>query len=348
MLNYLLLTTFFSLFVSNNAANLIELRNAHYANTLTTNQLKYVAGLSNTTNLNELLDNICIPRVVGTDGHNRVHNYIVNQLKGLGWHIEVDKFHDRTPIFGDLEFRNIIATPNPNADRYLTLSCHYDSKYFREFDFEGATDSAVPCAMLLNLATVMRNELAEQRDDVDLKFIFFDGEEAFEHWGPRDSIYGARHLAAKYENEFKPGLGASNLERIDMLVLLDLLGTPNPRFFSYFRNTDKWYLKFFDAERRLKKRGLLAGTSSYFQDRQGYAGVEDDHIPFLQRGVPILHIIPVHFPTVWHTAKDNRKAIDITTTENLNKILRVFTAEYLHLAIDDDDIDHEDTQHYEL
>ncbi|KRT82817.1 Peptidase [Oryctes borbonicus] len=240
MLNYLSLITFLSILFLNNAAQIKELQNAHNANTLTTNQLKYVAGLTNTTNFNDLLDNICIPRVVGTDGHNKVHDYIVNQLEGLGWHVEVDSFHERTPIFGDLQFRNIIATPNSKADRYLTLSCHYDSKYFKEFDFEGATDSAVPCALLLNLATVMKKELAEQRNDVDLKFIFFDGEEAFEHWGPRDSIYGARHLAAKYENEFEKSLGATNLERIDVLVLLDLLGAPNPRFVSYFRDTAKW------------------------------------------------------------------------------------------------------------
>jgi len=37
-----------------------------------------------------------------------------------------------------------------------------------------------------------------------LKFIFFDGEEAFEEWGPEDSIYGARHLAAKWEQTAYP------------------------------------------------------------------------------------------------------------------------------------------------
>jgi hypothetical protein len=37
-----------------------------------------------------------------------------------------------------------------------------------------------------------------------LKFIFFDGEEAFEEWGPTDSIYGARHLAAKWEQNAYP------------------------------------------------------------------------------------------------------------------------------------------------
>ena len=39
--------------------------------------------------------------------------------------------------------------------------------------------------------------------DVTLQFIFFDGEEAFVNWTPTDSIYGARHLAAKMEGRMK-------------------------------------------------------------------------------------------------------------------------------------------------
>ena len=32
-----------------------------------------------------------------------------------------------------------------------------------------------------------------------LQFVFFDGEEAFEEWTETDTIYGARHLADKWE-----------------------------------------------------------------------------------------------------------------------------------------------------
>lgn len=30
-------------------------------------------------------------------------------------------------------------------------------------------------------------------------------------------------------------------------------------------------------------------------------GIDDDHRPFLQRGVPVFHVIPLPFPHVWHT-----------------------------------------------
>lgn len=35
--------------------------------------------------------------------------------------------------------------------------------------------------------------------DYSLQLIFTDGEEAFRQWGPTDSIYGARQLAADME-----------------------------------------------------------------------------------------------------------------------------------------------------
>lgn len=38
-----------------------------------------------------------------------------------------------------------------------------------------------------------------QGEDLALQLVFFDGEEAFQQWTATDSLYGARHLAAKWE-----------------------------------------------------------------------------------------------------------------------------------------------------
>ncbi len=61
------------------------------------------------------------------------------------------------------------------------------------------------------------------------------------------------------------------------------------------------------------------------------AAVEDDHVPFMRRGVPILHLIVVPFPSVWHKASDNERAVDFADVADVNKVLRVFVAEYLQL-----------------
>ncbi len=52
-------------------------------------------------------------------------------------------------------------------------------------------------------------------------------------------------------------------------------------------------------------------------------------IPFLDLGVPILHLIAVPFPPVWHTDRDNMLAIDPPTIDALSKITKVFVAEYI-------------------
>ncbi|XP_045771516.1 glutaminyl-peptide cyclotransferase-like [Maniola jurtina] len=310
----------------------------HEAQELTDNNIKDIAKLSDRNHFKKVLDEILIPRVVGTPNHDKVGDYIANEMRGLGWDVTEDVFPDHTPVFGTLNFRNIIATLNPNADRYLVLACHYDSKYTREHVFVGATDSAVPCAMMINLAAVMAKQLDPLKNSSpSLMFIFFDGEEAFRHWGPKDSIYGARHLAKMWHGTpYRDG--ANHLQRLDVLVLLDLLGTPDPVFYSYFKSTEKWYIRLASAEQRLAELGQLSAYSpgkaeqTYFRLESSNAAIEDDHLPFMRRDVDILHIIPNPFPSVWHTARDDMSALDFNTIDNLNKIFRVFVAEYLHVS----------------
>lgn len=104
---------------------------------LTNNDLQYLSALSDRKHLNRVLDNILIPRIVGTENHEKVVKYIVKEMKRLKWHIHIDEFTENVPIFNRITFKNIIATLNPNAERYLVLACHYDSKYFKNEIFEG-------------------------------------------------------------------------------------------------------------------------------------------------------------------------------------------------------------------
>jgi glutaminyl-peptide cyclotransferase len=179
-------------------------------------------------------------------------------------------------------------------------------------------------------------ESIRDNKEVSIMLIFFDGEEAFLQWSPIDSIYGARHLAAKWEEE-------KFLHRIDVFVLLDLLGAPDPTFYSLNQESGGWYSRLRETEDRLSHRNLLKrytssgiashGPNTMFNQLSVQAGIEDDHLPFMRRNVPILHLIPVPFPEVWHKIQDDRKAIDLATVENLLKILRIFVIEYLHIEM---------------
>ncbi|KAG6909641.1 hypothetical protein DXG01_016423 [Tephrocybe rancida] len=315
---------------------------------------------------------LLIPRVSDTENNTIVRNYIITTLKALEWHIEVDEFTDKTPI-GTKRFRNIIATKDPTASRRLILSAHYDSKYgasYPDNQFVGATDSAAPCAMMLDLAEAL-NPLLDQRKkrlddgleededvaDTTLQLVFFDGEEAFVSWTATDSIYGARHLADKwgtthlspYDKRHLMGMHSTELSGIEHLILLDLLGAPQPRIRSYYLETAWLFDALMSVERRLgdsgaftfeNEQGMAPGKwTSYFRSREevqiNYGYVGDDHVPFLERGVSVLHLIPEPFPRVWHTLKDDASALDIPTMRRWNIMLRVFLSEYLHLRPED-------------
>ncbi|NWI49953.1 QPCT cyclotransferase, partial [Calyptomena viridis] len=278
------------------------------------------------TDVSEMWQNdlrpILIERYPGSPGNYFVRQHIKHRLQRLnaGWEIEEDTFQRYTP-YGYQTFSNIISTLDPSAKRHLVLACHYDSKFFGQQwqgrVFVGATDSAVPCAMILELARALDNKLqliktsSTSRPDLSLQLIFFDGEEAFVRWSPSDSLYGSKHLAQKMASTPHPP-GSTTTSQLQGIV-------------SSFHLPNKQKLH----NMNLLKNHLVEGQ--YFHSTSHRGLVEDDHTPFLLRGVPVLHLIPSPFPAVWHTMEDTEENLDKTTIDNLNKILQVFVLEYLNL-----------------
>lgn len=317
-------------------------KNVHHKETLergfrisTTEDLRYFAQqLSNENNFRGHLNKVLIPRPVGSKGHREVKEYIASTMRGLGWDVETPTFTDKTPI-GDRQFTNIVATLDPSAPRRMVIACHYDTLLKPE-GFLGATDSAVPCAMMLNMAGTMKRNLADLRSekpDLTLQFIFFDGEEAFVRWTSTDSIYGSRNLAETWESQGynHKGVTGNHNDRIDIFVLLDLIGARGMKFSKLERSTGDWYDRLVAIERNLRRTDVITGGNTLFQDEFLPAGIEDDHIPFKRRGVPILHLIAYPFPRAWHKMGDNQDSLDFSQIADFNAILRVFLAEYLHL-----------------
>ncbi|XP_044524509.1 glutaminyl-peptide cyclotransferase-like protein [Gracilinanus agilis] len=285
------------------------------------------------------LQPLLVERTPGSPGNSKVRQFLEDELRalGAGWQVKVDAFSAPTPL-GPMAFASVVATLSPEAPRRLTLACHFDSKLFPPGvpPFLGATDSAVPCALLLELARALDPQLRRSKDrgaPVTLQLLFLDGEEALKEWGPEDSLYGARHLAQRME-QTPHGLGVSEIQAIELFVLLDLLGAPNPVIKSHFPKTASWFQRLSSIEKRLHRLGLLASHPRelmYFQQGPPLGAVDDDHVPFLRRGVPVLHVIPTPFPVVWHTAADTEANLHAPTVHNLSRIFAVFLAEYLGL-----------------
>ncbi|RYO89782.1 hypothetical protein DL766_002631 [Monosporascus sp. MC13-8B] len=310
-----------------------------------------------------LLAPILIPRVPGTPGSVAVQHHFVNffaqQLPE--WKLQWHNSTSRTPATGDTEvpFSNLIFTRDPpwaqagDVGR-LTLVAHYDSLY-RPEGFIGAIDSAAPCAMLMHVARSIDHALAKKWKDLEssgmaglalegekgVQILLLDGEEAFATWTATDSLYGARALAESWEAEAHPAVAAyrSPLDSIDLFLLLDLLGAADPRVPSYFQATHWAYQGMAKIEERMRKLGLLKSTpkrpflpeSRKHPVQFGGASVQDDHVPFMVRGVPVLHIIPMPFPPVWHTMEDDGEHLDPATVDDWAKIVAAFAAEWMEL-----------------
>lgn len=121
--------------------------------------------------------------------------------------------------------------------------------------------------------------------------IFFDGEEAFVDWTQADSLYGSRHLADLWDGKthLKGGQSIKQLDRIEVMVLLDLIGAANSQFVNFFRSTQGLFVRLSDIERSLVAGNVLDGQQNeIFVRRNSYSTIDDDHRPFLQKGKSFL------------------------------------------------------------
>jgi len=294
-------------------------------------------------NFKGVLSPLLATRVPSTPGSKVARDYIVQFLENLGWSIELDEFTQDT-IIGEKTFVNIIATYHPDSPRRLVLAAHYDTKITPE-GFIGAIDSAVPCAMLLNIATKLNGLLQsfKKTPELTLQLIFFDGEEAFKTWTDTDSLYGSRHLASLWNSTsytVKPNLGfcqrksRTELDRIDSFVLLDLIGAKSPKFWHYSDFEGSLYdlMRFSEDKMRLTRPGCnldkVMASKSGRPSRQ--RSIQDDHIPFLKLGISrILHLIAAPFPAVWHTLDDNDENLDFPTILYVEDLVLYLTLQYL-------------------
>lgn len=278
------------------------------------------------------LDSILIPRVPGTPGNLQVRQYLAGRIRKLGWTVEFDTFTQDT-IIGEKEFSNVIGYSNPSAKKHVVVTAHYDSKLFPPTaegkHFLGATDSAVPCAMILSIMENLNEQLMKrQKQDPGrgVIIVFFDGEEAFKEWTATDSVYGSTHLAKKWKRD-------GFFQKMELFVLLDLLGARNPTFSSSFKSTEHHFKRMWQLEKELGKLGLLESKDKmYFKERGNMWGIEDDHKPFENRGYKdIVHLISAPFPSQWHKMTDDAEHLDCPTIHNLMKIFQLWIAELFDL-----------------
>lgn len=226
------------------------------------------------------------PRWIGSPGHAKAEAFIRKQFEHD--HLEEDTFTATTPE-GPMQMRNFIVRFPGNKDGVIVVATHYETNYpLRNINFVGANDGGSTTGLLIELANHLRGRTL---DGYSVWLVFFDGEEAVQQWSHSDSLYGSRHLAAKWQND-------GTLRRIKAFLLADMLGDKNLDV-ERDLNSTPW------VEDVVKKAATRLGYQSYFFATSDQ--VEDDHLPFVQRGVPSADVIDLDYGpqnSYHHTAQD--------------------------------------------
>jgi Zn-dependent M28 family amino/carboxypeptidase len=217
-------------------------------------------------------------RYVGSPDHASAEAFIRSQFapeiaKGT---FETDSFVASTPI-GMVPMRNYIARYPGKKDGIIVLASHYETNYpLKDINFVGANDGACTTALLIEIAHYLRTHPPE---GYSVWIVLDDGEEAIREWSDSDSLYGTRHLAAKWSKD-------GTITKIKAFLLADMIGDKDLNI-DRDTNSTPWLLDL------LKQAARNTGhASSVFKND---TTVSDDHLPFRQRNVPVLDIIDIDY-----------------------------------------------------
>ncbi|MGB1251607.1 MAG: M28 family peptidase [Candidatus Promineifilaceae bacterium] len=243
------------------------------------------------------------PRYPGSEGHLQLREYIVEQLTESGWEVERQTFQ-----VNGFDAVNIIARANVDSggDLYL-LGAHYDTRARADQSLgqestpvPGAIDGGSGVAVLLELArTLDLNSM-----DSEIWLAFFDVEDngsgGIAGW---DWILGSRYMA-------------DNLERSPRaMILVDMVGQQQQELF-YEGNSHP------ELRAILWELAAELGFAESFIPQTRHTMI-DDHIPFLQRGIPSVDIIDFDY-AFWHTVEDTLDKASPEKLFEVGRLLQVF------------------------
>jgi Zn-dependent M28 family amino/carboxypeptidase len=215
-----------------------------------------------------------------------------------GDQVEEDTFTASTPI-GPVAMRNFIVRFPGKKDGAIVLATHYETNYWlKNINFVGANDGGSTTGLLMAIADRLRAQTAggKKLDGYSVWLLFDDGEEAIQTWSDSDSTYGTRHLAAKWGRD-------GTLGKIKAFILTDMIGDKDLDIQRESRSAD-WLV---DLVRQAAKK---YGDEKYFFKQE--MEVEDDHLPFVKRGVPSIDLVDLDYGpnnSYHHTDKDTMDKI---------------------------------------
>lgn len=287
------------------------------------------------------------PHPMGSPRQAQLADWLQKENESMGLTVSVDTFQASVPdpaLLGtgggsvmqkltiDLTARNVYAKHKvTGADCVVLVGSHYDTKRLDNGLNVGANDSGSSSAALLEI-------MRQMKDRSDLKCsvmaVWFDGEEA---WLPewrdgqdrhparqQDNLYGSRHLAGQLQSCESAQCLPSHLggEKVKALVLLDMIGMPKVKLSLDSLSDPNLMALAVDLDKKLFQ-GELYGRS---YSRNSI----DDHVPFMDKGVPAIDLIDFDNLQTWHQPSDRAETLDYKSIEKVSQLAMAMLLQLAH------------------
>jgi hypothetical protein len=247
------------------------------------------------------------PRDPGSKGHAACLDWMSKALRDRADRVEPHTFVIADP-YGErtLQLTNLKASFRPDDPVRVVFAAHWDTRPRADMEdppvdeaILGANDGASGVAVLMALA----DELAREAPPIGVDLIFFDGEDYGREGDLPNYLLGSRRFVQDFPS-YRPAA----------LVLIDMVGRKGLRIPMEGQSLDTNPV----LTRVVFNRALTLGLDA-FEPVRGRP-VWDDHIPFIERGIPAIDLIDLDYPE-WHTLGDTPDACDPDSLGQVGRLL---------------------------
>jgi len=247
------------------------------------------------------------PRIPGSPARDHAARYLARTLERYGARVSLQSFAVDDPYSEQpLHLINIVASFEPDRKKRVLLCSHYDSRPWADQEKDstlwsqpvpGAVDGAASTGALLEVARVL-GKRAPAEHGIDI--VLFDGEDYGRQGDLEHYLLGSKHFVTSLGGYRPAGV-----------ILLDMVGGKGTRIRREPNSKERSGPLVDYVFARATALGL-----DYFEAVDG-TPLYDDHIPFLQVGIPAIDLFGYDYPA-WHTTGDDLTQVD---REKLSQVL---------------------------